>query len=209
MGDENDDEETEFQNTEDSTDIDTTSGTEDSIDDTDSGSIDDTASGDDTSGDDSDDNDDSNDEDDSTDDDDSLDADTDSEEEDICDGLIENDCNDLTDDDGDVECAYNKVSGDCYGIERREGRFGSGNFDDGFIAAQQEAEKENSGLYAVIGVLGGVIGIMLLVIAFGGYHLYNKSNKGHAHISDAEMGKTSNMVEDDNAHLMETGQATR
>merc|ERR1719242_976116 len=169
---------TEFENTEDSTDLDTTSGTEDSIDDTDSGSIDDTASGDDTSGDDSDDNDDSNDEDDSNDDD-SLDADTDSEEEDICDGLIENDCNDLTDDDGDVEGAYNAVSGDCYGIERREGRFGSGNFDDGFIAAQQEAEKENSGLYAVIGVLGGVIGIMLLVIAFGGYHLYNKSNKGH------------------------------
>merc|ERR1711994_560834 len=102
--------------------------------------------------------------------DDSVDAD--SEEEDVCVGLVETDCNDLTDDDGDLECAYNKVSGDCYGIERREGRFGSGNYDDGFIAAQKEAEKENSGLYAVIGVLGGVIGIMLLMVAFGAYYFY-------------------------------------
>merc|ERR1712083_846680 len=88
----------------------------------------------------------------------------DSEEEDVCVGLVESDCNDLADDDGDLECAYNKVSGDCYGIERRQGRFGSGNFDDGFIAAQQEADKDKSGLYVMIGVLSGVIGIMLVLI---------------------------------------------
>merc|ERR1712173_150931 len=112
---------------------------------------------------------------------------------------------DSGEDDGDLECAFNKVSGDCYAIERREGRFGSGNFDDGFIAAQQEAEKENAVLYAVIGVLGGVVGIMLIVIALGGYYLYSNGNKGHAQISDVEMGngKTCNLAEDDNAHLME------
>merc|ERR1712244_85040 len=132
----------------------------------------------------------------------------DEEEEDICVGLIESDCDDVTDEDGDMECAYNAISGDCYGIERRQGRFGAGNFDDGFIAAQEEAEKESSGLYAVIGVLGGVVGIMLIVIAVGGYYLYNKTNKGHAPISDAEMGQTVS-VEAANAHLMENAQETR
>merc|ERR1719384_1566808 len=132
-------------------------------------------------------------------------VDADSEEEDVCVGLVETDCNDLTDDDGDLECAYNKVSGDCYGIERRQGRFGSGNFGDGFIAAQQEADKESAGLYAVIGVLGGVIGIMIILIAFGGYWLYNNSNKGHAQIADETEMPTP---EDHNAHLMET-QETR
>merc|ERR1712154_417247 len=141
---------------------------------------------------------------DSNDDDDEEDV-IESEEEDLCEGLIESDCDELTDDDGDVECAYNKVSGDCYGIERRQGRFGSGNFDDGFIAAQQEADKESAGLYAVIGVLGGVIGIMIILIAFGGYWLYNNSNKGHAQIADETEMATP---EDHNAHLMET-QETR
>jgi len=204
--DDNDDNDgTEFETTEDSADLDTTSATadsdSDSIDNTDSGSTDGTESGsiDDTES--------GNDSDGSTDDSESADVsvDADSEEEDVCEGLVESDCNDLADDDGDLECAYNKVSGDCYGIERRQGRFGSGNFDDGFIAAQQEADKDKSGLYAVIGVLGGVIGIMMIAIAFGAYYLYNKSNKGHAQIDEeAEMVIT----EDHNSHLMET-QETR
>merc|ERR1712129_531201 len=106
-------------------------------------------------------------------------------------------------------CAYNVVSGDCYGIERREGRFGSGNFDDGFIAAQEEADQQTSGLYAVIGVLGGVVGIMLIVIVFGGYYLYNKTNKGQvAQIAD-ESGHKHHFTEDDDAHLMENTQETR
>merc|ERR1712154_207286 len=141
---------------------------------------------------------------DSTDDDDEEDV-VEEEEEDLCEGLIESDCDELTDDDGDVECAYNKVIGDCYGIERRQGRFGSGNFDDGFIAAQEEAEKESSGLYAVIGVLGGVVGIMFIVIAFGGYWIYNNKGKnGHGQVAgtemtDVSMGQTINIDDDDQA----------
>jgi len=113
----------------------------------------------------------------------------------------------VTDDDGDMECAYNAVSGDCYGIERRQGRFGAGNFDDGFIAAQEEAEKESSGLYAIIGVLGGVVGIMLIAMAFGGYYIYTLSNKGDRKVvcstemADASMGQTIN-IDDDDQHLM-------
>merc|ERR1712244_68206 len=129
----------------------------------------------------------------------------DEEEEDICECLIETDCGNETDEDGDLECAYNKVSGDCYGIERRQGRFGSGNFDDGFIAAQEEAEKESSGLYAVIGVLGGVVGIMFIVIAFGGCWIYNNKGKnGHGQVAgtemtDVSMGQTINIDDDDQA----------
>merc|ERR1712129_100357 len=135
--------------------------------------------------------------------------DVDSDEEDECEGLIESDCNDTTDDEGDAECAYNVVSGDCYSIERREGRFGSGNFDDGFIAAKEEANQQTSGLYAVIGVLGGVVGIMLIVIVFGGYYLYNKTNKGQAAQIADESGHKHHFTEDDDAHLMENTQETR
>merc|ERR1711933_412298 len=106
-----------------------------------------------------------------------------------------------------MECAYNAISGDCYGIERRQGRFGAGNFDDGFIAAQEEAEKESSGLYAITGVLGGVVGILLIVMAFGGYYIYTQMNKGDRKVvcstemADASMGQTIN-IDDDDQHLM-------
>merc|ERR1712039_348692 len=141
-----------------------------------------------------------------TEDEDETDEADDEEEEDICVGLIESDCDDVTDEDGDMECAYNAVSGDCYSIERRQGRFGAGNFDDGFIAAQEEAKKDNAGLYAIIGVLGGVVGIMLIVIAFGGYYWYSQSNKSHAPVVSTELtdmanGQTIN-IDDDAQNLM-------
>jgi len=93
-----------------------------------------------------------------------------------------------------------------------EGRFGAGNFDDGFIAAQEEAEKESSGLYAVIGVLGGVVGIMMIVMAFGGYYVWNMSKNGHSKVAtiemaDASMGQTIN-IENDQTNLMDS-QVTR
>merc|ERR1712048_301915 len=186
-----------------------------SFDNTESDELDTTANTDDDSEDDDDETDDSEDDDDETDTDSETDTDTedetdeeadDEEEEDICVGLIESDCDDVTDEDGDMECAYNAISGDCYGIERRQGRFGAGNFDDGFIAAQEEAEKESSGLYAVIGVLGGIIGIMMIVMAFGGYYVWSMSNNGHSKVAtvemtDASMGQTIN-IENDQTNLM-------
>merc|ERR1711933_105873 len=118
----------------------------------------------------------------------------------------------MNDVDGDAECAFNKVSGSCYSIERRQGRFGAGNFDDGFIAAQEEAQKDQSGLYAVIGVLGGVIGIMMIVMAFGGYYVYNLSKNGHSKVAtiemaDGSMGQTIN-IDNDQTNLMDS-QVTR
>merc|ERR1712204_100003 len=97
--------------------------TDDSIDDTDdsmetTGATQDTDSGSNDSGDDSDD---------------STDADSD-EDVDLCIGLQQLDCSSLIEDDGDAECAFNTVTGDCYSIERRDGRMGSGNFDDGYNA---------------------------------------------------------------------------
>merc|ERR1712176_301351 len=202
----------------DTEDMATTSDDSHSIDDTDSGDLDTTANT--SSGDSNDEEDDSQDNtesnDDSNTDTDSEETNTDTnddstdvvveEEEDVCDGLVESDCDDVTDDTGDMECAYNAVSGDCYSIERRQGRFGAGNFDDGFIAAQEEAKKDNAGLYAIIGVSGGVVGIMLIVIAFGGYYLYSQSNKSHAPVVSTELtdmanGQTIN-IDDDAQNLM-------
>merc|ERR1719242_2955007 len=62
----------------------------------------------------------------------------DSDEEDLCIGLTQNECGAIVRDDGDAECAFNTVTGDCYDIERREGRMGSGNFDDGYNTAREQ-----------------------------------------------------------------------
>merc|ERR1712129_541011 len=200
----------------DTEDMQTTSDDSHSIDDTDSGDLDTTANT--SSGDSNDEEDDSQDntesDDDSNTDDESEETDTNDdstdvvveEEEDVCDGLVESDCDDVTDDTGDMECAYNAVSGDCYSIERRQGRFGAGNFDDGFIAAQEDADKQSSGLYAIIGVLGGVVGIMLICIAVGGYYLYSQRNKSHAPVVSTELTEVANgqtiNIDDDAQNLM-------
>merc|ERR550532_831971 len=119
------------------------------------------------------DTDDSNDDDD---DDDETDVDTESADEDECVGLTQNDCDSLVDDDGDRECAYNSVSSDCYGIERREGRFGSGNFDDGYSAALTNGNSQAADLKAIIGVLGAIVGILCVVIAGGVWFFYSQKD---------------------------------
>eukprot|EP01084_Bolivina_argentea_P273484 465872_1 len=96
-------------------------------------------------------------------------------DEDECVGLLQTACGDVASADGGQECGFNKETGECYGIERRAGTIGSGNFDDGYNAARQSAAEEASELYTVVGVLGGVIGALVLIIAGGGYYLYNKN----------------------------------
>merc|ERR1712228_1128383 len=90
--------------------------------------------------------------------------DADSDEVDLCIGLTQNECGDVVADDGDAECAYNAVSGDCYDIERRDGRMGSGNFDDGYNTAKHQANDEQAQLELLVAVLGGVVGVLILVI---------------------------------------------
>merc|ERR1740116_646573 len=108
-------------------------------------------------------------------DDDSIDVDSD-EDVDLCIGLQQLDCSSLVEDDGDAECAFNAVTGDCYSIERRDGRMGSGNFDDGYNAAIKQADDEQQQLELLVAVLGALVGILTLVVLGGAFYLYKKTN---------------------------------
>merc|ERR1712130_73265 len=110
------------------------------------------------------------------DDEDDIEIDTDSEDVDEC-ILTQNDCDSLVDDDGDRECAYNSVSSDCYSIERREGRLGSGNFDDGYNAAQVKATKDMDELNTIVGILGAIVAILVVIIAISAWFFYSQNNK--------------------------------
>eukprot|EP00481_Brizalina_sp_1-RS-2013_P000505 TRINITY_DN1286_c0_g1_i1.p1 TRINITY_DN1286_c0_g1~~TRINITY_DN1286_c0_g1_i1.p1 ORF type:complete len:190 (-),score=54.06 TRINITY_DN1286_c0_g1_i1:6-575(-) len=161
--------------------------TVDSSDDSSTGSDTDSGSGSDSNGDgNSDSSDDSDSSDTSTDDSNIADSSSTDREEissleiDLCIGESSKDnCEDLAEDDGSKLCAFNERTSNCYAImEVRRGRFGSGNFDDGFIAAQTEHAQTASELEVIIGVMGGVIAALFLVLICGGYWLFNnyKSN---------------------------------
>merc|ERR1711997_458511 len=121
-------------------------------------------------------------------DDESTDVDTDSEEdENLCVGLTQTECGGIVAEDGDAECAFNAVTGDCYEIERREGRMGSGNFDDGYNKAKQQADDAQAQLELLVAVLGGVIGLLVLVIIGGAIYVYRKGQNGkdaHHHLTN-------------------------
>jgi len=122
-------------------------------------------------------------------DDNSNSIDVDSDEEDLCVGLTQSECGSEVRDDGDAECAYNAVSGDCYDIERREGRMGSGNFDDGYNTAKKNADDEQAQLELLVTVLSVVIGLLVLVIIGGAVYVWKKSNspKVNHHQMDQSM----------------------
>merc|ERR1712129_288003 len=107
--------------------------------------------------------------------DDSTDVDSD-EDVDLCIGLAQLDCSSLIEDDGDAECAFNTVTGDCYSIERRDGRMGSGNFHGGYNAAITQADDEQKQLELLVAVLGAFVGILTLVVLGGAFYLYKKTN---------------------------------
>merc|ERR1712130_290468 len=115
--------------------------------------------------------------------------DVDSDDEDLCIGLTQSQCGDVVADDGDAECAYNAVSGDCYDIERRDGRMGSGNFDDGYNTARQQADDEQAQLELLVAVLVGVVCVLILVIIGGAIYFYKRGNsqKVNHHQMDQSM----------------------
>merc|ERR1719242_2701469 len=140
---------------------------DDDSDDTDS---DDDDSDDDDSGDDSDDTD-------SDDDDDSDDTDSDDDSDDddsddtsssntgspaattasavsYCASLSSNQCSNAYADDGSAICAVNAVNNNCYAVVASSGMYGSGNFDDGYTAAEAQMEAETQQLSTIVGVLG-------------------------------------------------------
>lgn len=205
-----------FETTDDSNDIDSTGTTED-----DSGSLDSMET---TDADSDDDNNDSDSDDDASDDgddntedsidDDNVDTseDDDEEEEDECIGLEQTDCNSLEDDGGDRECAYNQVSGDCYGIERREGQYGSGNFDDGYNTAKAQATQDTAHLEAIVGIFAGIVVVLVCIVSGGAWYFYTQHGDGHKKIDfegdDSAIPSCAYGTDDDekvNVDIIETG----
>merc|ERR1719150_1738606 len=189
-------------------DSDSMSATGDSADSDDDDSTDDSTSGtsdddDSTSGD--------SDDDDSTsgtsDDDDSTSGDSDSSDNgsgtattanpvSYCAQLATNECSNAYANDGTAICAVNAVSQNCYAVVASSGIYGSGNYDDGFTAAQQSAEQESQKLNTIVGVLAGIIVVMALGIIGGAYFLHTKSKRA---VQEQEMEAVQSTTDIDTA----------
>merc|ERR1719195_2504526 len=82
---------------------------------------------------------------------------------------------------------------DCYEITTARGIYGKGNFDDGYNAAQAKTQAETQQLNTVVGVMGGLIAVLVLVIAGGSYWIWSKKNKGIVSLEDSEEHYRQNM----------------
>merc|ERR1712165_443485 len=94
-----------------------------------------------------------------------------------CASLTASACGNAYANDGTAICAVNAVSQNCYAVVASSGIYGSGNYDDGFTAAQQSAEAESQKLNTIVGVLAGIIVVMALGIIGGAYFLHTKSKR--------------------------------
>merc|ERR1712228_736747 len=123
------------------------------------------------------------------------------EEEDDCVGISADDCNEQYDGEGNQLCAQNIQTEECYEVVQSRGVYGRGGFDSGYNAAQETAAAEKEDLNVIIGVLGGIIAVLVIVVAAVGYYVYSKhNNKQTAHFghdslevemaTDAEAGRS-------------------
>jgi len=99
--------------------------------------------------------------------------DMDVEGDDTCAGLDADECGSTFGDDGAQLCGYNTATNDCYEVVMTAGTRGRGNFDDGYTAAQQEADEQAAQLYTAIGILGGIMGLLVLTVIGGAYYIYS------------------------------------
>merc|ERR1712115_372244 len=129
-------------------------------------------------------------------------ADSSDEEEDDCEGIDADDCNEQYDEEGNQLCAQNIQTNECYEVVQSRGVYGRGGFDSGYNAAQATAEAEKEDLNVIIGVLGGIIAVLVIVVAAGGYFVYSTQNQKRTHfghdsleveMGDAEAGDAQRM----------------
>jgi len=175
----------------DDTDSDDDSDDTDSDDDSDDDDSDDTDSDDDDS-DDTDSDDDSDDDDDDSDDTDSSDggsssATTTSSAVSYCASLSSSQCANAYANDGTAICAVNSVSSNCYAVVASQGKYGSGNFDEGWNAASNEMEVETQNLQLIVGVLGGLVALLVLCVIAGGCVFWKKVSAHELQMSQNEM----------------------
>merc|ERR1711971_35101 len=116
------------------------------------------------------------------------------EEEDDCVGISGDDCNSQYDGEGNQLCAQNIQTEECYEVVQSRGVYGRGGFDSGYNAATETAAAEKENLNVIIGVLGGIIAVLVIVVAAGAYFVYSKhtNNKGQTHFGHDSLDVDSN-----------------
>eukprot|EP00484_Ammonia_sp_Unknown_P028278 CAMPEP_0197026978 /NCGR_PEP_ID=MMETSP1384-20130603/6984_1 /TAXON_ID=29189 /ORGANISM="Ammonia sp." /LENGTH=152 /DNA_ID=CAMNT_0042455761 /DNA_START=48 /DNA_END=506 /DNA_ORIENTATION=+ len=86
---------------------------------------------------------------------------------DECTGLVQTECLAKLSEGGDNLCGYNTVKSECYEVVKRVGVNGHGNFDDGYVTAQQKAAQQSGQLTAIIGVLCAFVAILIILAVLG------------------------------------------
>jgi len=126
-------------------------------------------------------------------------------DDDACIGLDANECGNTFGDDGMQLCGYNTMTENCYEVVMTAGTRGSGNFDDGYTAAQAVADEQAAQLYTAIGVLGGIMAILVLTVLGGAYYI--RSNRKHADYQHTAV--PMDIIDVDGGRSMTKGQHTR
>jgi len=127
------------------------------------------------------------------------------DDDDECAGLEANECGNTFGDDGMQLCGYNTMTENCYEVVMTAGTRGSGNFDDGYTAAQAVADEQAAQLYTAIGVLGGIMAILVLTVLGGAYYIH--SNRKHADYQHTAV--PMDIIDVDGGRSMTKGQHTR
>merc|ERR1719347_2479085 len=94
-----------------------------------------------------------------------------------CASLTSGQCSNAYADDGTAICAVNAVSDSCYAVVASKGKYGSGNYDEGYTAAAADLEKESQKLNAIVGVLAAIVVLLVLALLGGAYFLHQKTKK--------------------------------
>ena len=71
------------------------------------------------------------------------DADDEEDSDDECVGLTQEQCSEEIEEGGDPECSFNIETGECFSVVRRTGTYGSGSYDDGYVAAKDAAKQQS------------------------------------------------------------------
>merc|ERR1712130_779753 len=94
-----------------------------------------------------------------------------------CAQLSSSQCANAYADDGSAICAVNAVSENCYAVVASKGKYGSGNYDEGYNAAATDLEQESQKLNAIVGVLAAIVVLLVLALLGGAYFLHQKTKK--------------------------------
>eukprot|EP01083_Nonionella_stella_P114799 339744_1 len=128
-----------------------------------------------------------------------------------CLGLDETDCLNQISREGDPMCAYNTKMGDCYAIARRQGEYGNGNYDDGYITAEQQMQTESEQLETIVYIFVTIVILLTMSACVAGIcYVYRKGEPKSVHkkLNDREIAIGNNITIGNNIQTV-TGEMLR